>query len=67
MAKWCCMVVYGLADIRREDRLGIGDVVEIYLREEAAKAALADVLLDEPDLALQLSIVPIDLPEFVAN
>ena len=56
------MVVYGLADVRREDRLGIGNVVEIYIREEDAEAALADVLLDEPRLELELSIVPIELP-----
>jgi hypothetical protein len=62
-----CMVVYGLADIRRADRLGIGDVIEIYFREEDAEAALANVLSHEPSFAFQLSIVPIELPEFVAN
>jgi hypothetical protein len=46
---------------------GIGDVVEVYVCEADAAAALAEVLSDEPDWAMRLTVVPIDLGEFVAN
>jgi hypothetical protein len=55
------MIVYGLADNEFHDHLGIGDFIEIYIREAEAEAALADVLSDEPSWAKRLSLVPIEL------
>jgi hypothetical protein len=51
------MRAFALAEIGRSE------AIEVYLRREDAWAALEEILNDEPDWAIALFVIPIELDE----
>jgi hypothetical protein len=51
------MRAFALAEIGRSE------AIEVYLRREDAWAALEEILNDEPDWAVTLFVIPVELDE----